>query len=118
MTSTQYDSSILQQFADDLYARARWIVFKTTAFYGFVALSVSVFALNLLQNQVKPPMTSDTIMIVSLVFTVIGLLAGWSTGSAKAFHFRLQAQQILCQKQIEVNTRSGGEPTMAKAAHI
>jgi len=32
---------------------------------------------------------------------------GWEIGQRWAFHLRLQAQQALCQVQIEANTRRG-----------
>lgn len=41
-----------------------------------------------------------------VVTTVLCALIGWSVGSDKAFALRLQAQILLCQLQIERNTRA------------
>lgn len=40
------------------------------------------------------------------IVTVLGAAAGFAAGKQKAFRLKLQAQQILCQRQIEINTRA------------
>ena len=44
--------------------------------------------------------------IVGLCTLVLGFIAGYMIGTARAFMLRVQAQMALCQKQIEENTRS------------
>lgn len=41
----------------------------------------------------------------ALIAGFIGLLIGYNSGKVKAFSLVLQAQQLLCQRQIELNTR-------------
>jgi hypothetical protein len=48
---TQYDSAVLQQLADALYARARWIVVTTAARYGCVTLVLSAIGGAALQHS-------------------------------------------------------------------
>lgn len=110
--NTQYDSSILQQFADDLYARARWIVFTTALVYAFVGFVGSAF----LAGFLKLSRTADaTVIVWVLLFTLIALAIGYTQGRAKAFQLKLQAQQTLCQRQIEINLRPA---TRANAASV
>lgn len=98
--ATQYDPGILQQYADELYRQAWDILFITAVQYGFVA-----FALGwLLANAGLRPGGVDT-STMNIIVTAIGIVFGVSAGRRKAFAFKLQAQQILCQRQIEFNTR-------------
>jgi hypothetical protein len=50
------------------------------------------------------------------VVTLLAIAAGVSAGRTKAFQLKLQAQQILCQRQIEANTATVG--TKAFAANV
>ena len=101
-----YDENILQQYADSLYRQAKWIVFFTAARYGVaVFFVVSVLsALIGLQKQVSVD-AANTGVIWILVLTLIGIAAGVDAGRRKAFNLKLQAQQLLCQRQTEINTR-------------
>lgn len=119
-TTTQYDASVLQQFADDLYARARWIVFTTGAKYGVIGLVLSGVALAVLQVQSKEQIPDAVNIGLVIVFTLVAITAGVSAGRAKAFQLKLQAQQTLCQRQIEINTRTtidSAEKKAGAAAH-
>lgn len=40
-----------------------------------------------------------------LFLTLIGIAVGVDAVRRKSFHLKLEAQQILCQRQIEINTR-------------
>lgn len=103
---TTYDANILQQYADDLYRQAKWIIVSTAVRYG-----VAVFLVSLLigivigsQRQVPTDAANQGVGIV-LALTVVGIVVGIDAGRRKAFHLKLQAQQILCQRQTEINTR-------------
>lgn len=102
MTPTQYDSSILQQFADDLYSRARWIIFTTAAMYGTVVFLLSL--IGALATSHSNLQMQEWGAIGTL--TVVAVAIGERRGREKAFQLKLQAQQILCQQQIEENTRA------------
>jgi hypothetical protein len=117
MKPTQYDSAILQQFADGLYAQARWIIVTTGAKYGCVALVLSVIGAAALQRSNPQMMDTSVIGVIGTV-TLMAIAAGVSAGRTKAFHLKLQAQQILCQRQIEVNTGTASvRDTKALAAN-
>ena len=102
MAPTQYDSSILQQFADDLYSRARWIIFSTAAMYGTVVFVLSIIGVLSASHSNLRVQEWGVIGTLTLVAVAIGV----NRGREKAFQLKLQAQQILCQRQIEENTRA------------
>lgn len=91
----KYDSSIIQQFADNLYARAKTIIVT----YAVVGLVIGLAA----GTAVFPP-----------IGTIIGGIVlgyfGYTLGKDKAFHLKLEAQIALCQTQIERNTRNDASP--------
>jgi hypothetical protein len=106
---TTYDDGILQQYADSLYREAAWIVWWTAVAFGLVAFLVSgvvLVAISALGPQmgINGNMGSAGLPVV-LFITVLGVVAGVGAGKQKSFKLKLQAQQILCQRQIELNTR-------------
>jgi F0F1-type ATP synthase assembly protein I len=102
---TTYDENILQQYADDLYQQAKWIIFWTAVRYGLAVFLVSLVLGAVIgsQRQVSTDTANQGVMLV-LILTLVGIVAGVDAGRRKAFHLKLQAQQILCQRQIEINT--------------
>ena len=103
-----YDANVLQQYADALYREAATIVFQTAWTYGGVLLLVSLVLIGTYAATVGQRSAGDNstfYLIVVIAMTAIGVYAGVLAGRKKAFHLKLQAQQVLCQKQIEVNTR-------------
>lgn len=101
---TTYNGSILDQYAEDLYQQANSIVWMTALKYGLVSCVGSI-ALCFMQQAARPGAMSDGVMImVVLVATLIGGVAGKAAGERLAFELRLKAQQVLCQRQIELNT--------------
>jgi hypothetical protein len=120
----QYDAEILQQFADDLYERAeefdraaRWITFWTAARYTVGAFVPSIVLMGVASklpfaggdiwfSTGAGPMLLTIIVGIALIF---GVSKGRARGEAlreKSFMLRLQAQRTLCQRQIEINTRT------------
>lgn len=103
---TIYDEAILQQYADDLYRQAKWIIVSTAIKYG-LAVFLASFALAIVigsQRQVATEAANQVVGIV-LTLTLVGIVSGIDAGRRKAFYLKLQAQQILCQHQTEINTR-------------
>jgi F0F1-type ATP synthase membrane subunit c/vacuolar-type H+-ATPase subunit K len=104
---TTYDENVLQQFADDLYKQAKWIVVMSALRYGLVVFLVS-FGIGMVVASSQKNVSSDAsnagVMLV-LFLTLVGILVGVDSGRRKAFMLKLQAQQILCQRQTEINTR-------------
>jgi hypothetical protein len=101
MNPTQYDSSILQRFADDLYLRARWVILSTAAAYGAVVFVLTIIGLMV---SVKDLASLNWGLLGAL--TLVAAAIGAGRGREKVFQLKLQAQQILCQRQIEENTRT------------
>jgi hypothetical protein len=101
-----YDPSISQQYADQLYRQAKWIVFGTALRYGFITLLVlgilAAVAASLNPTNANPP----ALGIAVVVGLGIGIFAGIDAGKRKCFKLKLQAQQLLCQRKIELNTRT------------
>ena len=102
-----YDEKILQEYADDLYKQAKWIVVWTAVRYGLAVFVVS-FAISVLVVSAQKDISTGAANAVALlvfVLTLAGILAGADAGRRKAFLLKLQAQHILCQRQTEINTR-------------
>lgn len=92
-----YDPLVIQQFAEQLYSRARSIVIT----YTLGGALVGFFAGALVPIPIPTNNKDGAIAVAAVVAAVIGFL--W--GRAKAFMLKLTAQMALCQVQIEKNTR-------------
>jgi hypothetical protein len=102
-----YDEKVLQEYADDLYQQAKGIIVWTAIRYGlgvFIASWVFIMAVAASQRNIGSDATSSA-MALSLFLAILGVLAGIGAGRRKAFMLKLQAQQVLCQRQTEINTR-------------
>lgn len=99
MLATEYDAQILQKYADDLYARARWVVFKFTLGTGLLTFVASVVLFQ------KIGTGSDSAG-PAVVLAAIGAVFGFVAGRSRVFSLKLEAQKILCQRQIELNIRA------------
>jgi hypothetical protein len=100
----EYDASIIQEFALQLYRRAKSIVITSTALGAIVGAVGGAFLGNgALSNVNADPMVN---IAVGAIFgaLIVGAM-GLSAGRARAFALKLQAQVALCQTQIERNTR-------------
>jgi hypothetical protein len=98
-----------------LYSQARWIVFSTAFVYALVSFAV-VFLLEASLALVRH-LDASLSMVGAVTVAVIAACIGVSIGRKKAFMLKLEAQKILCQCQIELNTRSKAKSeTLAAAA--
>ncbi len=98
-----YDESVIIEFADRLYRRARSIVVTWTLFGGgFASLLGWLAGSRYAEWAGHPTVAKDLVVIAGLV----GALAGFIAGRERSFALRLQAQTALCQAQIERNTRA------------
>ena len=102
MPSVEYDSTVLQKFADRLYRAAEMVVFWTAAKYtvggflvGVISAAVDYYAEH----------TTAHFAVATIPVSVVGLALGIRIGRERAFDLRFRAQQLLVQLQIERNTR-------------
>jgi uncharacterized integral membrane protein len=99
----RYDPTILQAFADDLYATASAVILRSTitgTLIGFAAGVAGTWAFAHGSGDV-----GSSVVFPALVFGIIGMVAGRLVGVGRAFKYRLEAQRTLLQMQIEANTR-------------
>ena len=113
MPETKYDAAMLQQYADDLYAQARWVIFSTAFIYGLVTFGVTFVVSN--ASTIFKSNFNLSIQPGVLLIAVIGAAVGVSAGRKKAFKLKLEAQTLLCQRQIELNTRGVAKPETVSA---
>ncbi len=89
-----YDPAVIEEFAGRLYARARSLVIL----YGILGFIVGAVLAGAASN-------ANLNGMLSMGAFVVATLIGVSIGMEKGFNLRLQAQTLLCQAQIERNTR-------------
>jgi len=114
MPETRYDAAILQQYADDLYAQARWAIYSTAFIYGLVTFGVAFVISNvgtIFKSNVNLSLQPGVLLIA-----LIGVAVGVAAGRKKAFKLKLEAQTLLCQRQVELNTRGAAKPEAMPAA--
>jgi hypothetical protein len=107
MSFVQYDEGILYSYAQGLYDRARLLVFYG-AFSGFV-IGFGGLAIILHFNG------GQDFLPGALAFGAALGVVGGLIGHSRGFKYRLQAQLVLCQMQIEKNTRAAGQRPRADA---
>ena len=100
-----YKPNVIQEYAAHLYGKASAIGRNYMILF---TLGGGAAALGVAQMWLKCSWTGTLIM--GLVSALVFLFVGRSAGLNKAFRLRLQAQTVLCQAQIEENTR-GTAPT-------
>lgn len=101
---SKYDESVLQSYADRLYRRATWIVMKYAIgglITGFTLGYVPALAWYFRDKEIIPPTVNMPALFLAALCAVIFSFVG----EGKAFRLKLEAQQTLCQMQIERNTR-------------
>ena len=103
MTNTRYDSKILQTFADRLYSQAQSVVIICVVI-GILVGGGGGYA-------------GAGIVGAIAGAVIIGAL-GFVIGFSIAFQLKLKAQMLLCQKQIEENTRQPIEPTSSSVLPV
>ena len=104
--ATDCDPSVLQQYADQLYREAKWIVFWMALRYGLAAFLVIGILAAVVVSLSPANASSASVSIASPFGLAVGICAGIDAGRRKSFNLKLQAQQLLCQRKIELNTRT------------
>jgi hypothetical protein len=114
--AAQYDSGILQKYADDLYSQAKWIVVSTALGYGLVAFVVIWLALGMVFPITRMRIGASDANSLEIMVAIIAAVIGAAIGRRRTFALKLQAQQILCQREIELNTRRQDKAATATGA--
>jgi len=104
--ATNYDPEVLQKYADWLYHEAASIVFWTAARYGSYGFGVAAIPAAFYKHSQPYSNDNGSLLVVVLIFTFIPLVFGILAGQRKSFELKLEAQKVLCQRQIEMNSRA------------
>ena len=104
----EYDEDVLRKYASRLYSQALILMFV----WGLMGVAVG-FIVQAIVPAVLPrsrndwPALQDCLLVAS---AIVGLVLGW----AKYQELRIKAQQILCQVEIEANTRALAQPKIER----
>jgi len=90
----EYDSKVIQKFADRLYRQAQTILVSYPLIGGLLLMGI-FYGIELTYRT----------HISSLIGFIVGALVGYLFAVEKAFKLKLEAQTALCQAKIEENTR-------------
>jgi hypothetical protein len=112
----KYDPDILQQYADQLYSDAKWIIFTTALRYSIIAFVIAILFLMTFDARARFDPFGSPNMVPVWAVTIAGLLIGLEAGRRKGFRLKLEAQKILCDRQIELNTRTQNTSMSAATA--
>lgn len=98
----QYDPSVIQQFAEAMYKKARCIIVS----YTLMGIVVGAAIGGMVAPNVSNPNDASTLsMILAVIGAFILGAAANNYAQIKMFHLKLTAQTALCQMAIEANTR-------------
>jgi len=96
----QYNPEIIRTFANRLYARAAMSTLVSTVLGVLIGMVAAPFILQSLPVALAIRCPEWAVMVV------LGLI-GLGQGLERGFLLKLQAQNALCQLEIERNTRRG-----------
>lgn len=104
---TQYDEKVLQGHVDWLYRQARWIIAWTTVRWAVMGVAFGLLAVFVIQFVDRSSFRNlqESSGIGGFICGAIGLVVGLNKGFDLATRLRLEAQKLLCDMQIERNTR-------------
>ncbi len=102
-----YDPNMHQKFAETLLLRARRISLVFTAMAAIVGAGIGIA----MPRMVGKPSTALPIILWTFVLGAFGFV----TGKERSFTLSMKAQELLCQKQIEENTRKAEMASSAAA---
>lgn len=109
---TKYDQDVLKGYAQVLYVRAlrlAWWRLVVGVFQGFILAFLvlsTIGAVTPFRDSLDAAgVRASHVQWLFLVLPVVMGLRGWRKGQAEGWTLRLEAQRVLCQVQIEENTR-------------
>jgi hypothetical protein len=93
----QYDEAVLREFAHELYKEARFILASRTILgAALLGGAVAVFG---------PQLLKDRWPFFAVAAALFGGLFGYQSARLRALDLKTKAQQLLCWREIEANTR-------------
>ena len=98
--SGKYDPAVIQDMANRLYNESKWLILRGAvvgALFGAMTGSIVALLLGELSSVIGG--------VAVVVFGTLCAALGASYSHSRTFLLRLQAQKLLCQVQIEINTR-------------
>lgn len=110
----KYDQDVLKAYAQVLYSKAGWMAWTSLAkgiLLGLV-MPVGILAFIGAVSPVAATLTAIGVRAADVqglfvILPVVMGFRGWHKGKAAGWQLRLEAQRVLCQVQIEENTRKG-----------
>jgi hypothetical protein len=93
----EYDPKIINDYADGLYTQSKSI----TTCYFFIG----IFAAILVFSKISEVLAGEFDFLIMAIGVFIGGVLGLFAGKNRAFEMKLEAQQALCQIQIQENTK-------------
>lgn len=111
---TQYDPSIIQSFANGLYAQADALERSHAITYGALGCLLGALGGYFFGVAIINDWGALLALPVAAAAAVAGAKHGAEVGRRKGFGLRLRAQTALCQVQIELNGRPR-QPSHANA---
>ncbi len=94
---TVYNPNVLQAYADELYDKANSVIVNCTVAWGFIG--------GLSGYGVATVAHFDLLTCIGSTTAILGYL-GYTIGEERAFKYKFEAQELLCQMQVEKNTRA------------
>ncbi|MFP4472764.1 MAG: hypothetical protein ACLFPX_02695 [Candidatus Omnitrophota bacterium] len=97
----KYEPKFIHDYADGLYKEAKSVV--TCHFF------IGMFAGMLVFLKVAEIAVGGFDFLIVAIGTFIGAVMGYNSGRGRSYEMQLEAQQALCQLNLEQNTRGAAE---------
>ena len=103
-----YDPQAVAEYANDLNEKADWARLRFGLIYAFFGTVLTLLVLPVLGDMFNELGTGvrqwELSRWVALGSALAGFVLGWDAGASRASSLRLEAQNVLCQVEIERNT--------------
>ena len=93
----EYDPQVIQDYADGLYKQSKSI----TTCYFFIG----IFAAIIIFSKISEILMGEFDFLIVAIGVFIGGVMGLFAGKNRSMEMQLEAQQALCQVQIQKNTK-------------
>ena len=114
MTHPQFDPSVIERYAEQLYRKADSVRVGSIITGAVLGAIVGAAPMTPFDSYLPIPATFG--MAAILIGALLGGFLGYAIGESRAFRIRLQAQMVLFQLQLERNTAAATQVMVAAAA--